>query len=174
MAFENLPTVMQARFMQESWSDISEDCAVSMLAGLMSMGNVTCAEPSEMIDVCVAGDDTECDAIAEMIDSVLCVADAYADAVADAECTEGELSFATNDLYSSVLEELENSCDPDEIAHVCITEGTLDLAALVEEAQTAQAGGSTPSEEDSTDDDDSAAGLVAFAGVSLAAAAMLA
>lgn len=136
---------------------------------------------NELTDICVEGSLDECDGIRDDLIVQVCFFAALSAEVTmevGDSCTEKELESAfellniPQELNLEMLADL-GECDGD-VKHVCLTgDDALDLDEISEDGANI-AEGIEPSDEVVATVEDSAAGLVAFAGVSLAAAAMLA
>ena len=179
--FVNAAVLSQPRLLQGLPEGVGAACETAVMG--VEMANSTCVMPVDFltsaVDICTEGGDAaDCDVITTFVDYIYCEAAHTASTIEDddveADCSAEEIGILVDYVYDMYDAILLDTCDGDEPQHVCFTDGTIDLEAAREESANSVGGGEETEAPEESGDSDSAANLVALAGVSLAAAAMLA
>ena len=153
---------------------LSDRCVADIEAAMAAAGSDDgtdedpCTEPKTQVDVCVVGKEDECEDLQAGLDYTVCVATGLGEAIDSLDdCTTKEAVDAATLLATTLWAGATAACGGEPV-HVCITSGAVDPEAAFEAGLEAAAGNPEP------EDESAAAGLIALAGVSLAAASMLA
>jgi hypothetical protein len=146
-----------AAILTKIMADLSTECKTA-ISSAADAGDSGCKEPSGNIDICSEGTGADCALIQEGIDNFVCEGKHFSAWMVTAGCTQAEGDKAATTLTTSVYDGIVAECPGGKAKNKCLSEngGSLSVKAALES-------GISP-----------AAGLVALAGISLAAASMLA